>query len=126
MPPTRSMPLPSRCSTGSEWLYPRRTRLRPTTGSCFPVKGDYQDFFRSAGHPNADQKKFERAIANISLPIGEQNIAEAAQQFLQAYWDGYQYGNFAEVLLTFPMINRLVRYILEDQSRNQSGAAADL
>lgn len=78
----------------------------------FPVKGDYQDFFRSAGRPNADQKKFEMAVANISLPIGERNIEDAAQHFLQAYWD-YQYGNFAEVLLTFPMINRLVKYILE-------------
>lgn len=78
----------------------------------FPVRGDYQDFFRSAGYPNADQKKFEGAIANVSLPIGEQNIVEAAQQFLQTYWD-YQYGHLAEVLLTFPMINRLVKYIIE-------------
>lgn len=78
----------------------------------FPDRGDYQDFFRSVGRPNFDQKKFEGAIANINLPIAEQNIAEAAQQFLQAYWD-YQYGNFAETLLTFPMINRLVKYIIE-------------
>lgn len=78
----------------------------------FPVKGDYQDFFRSAGHPNVDQKRFEAAVANVSLPIGEQNIAEVAQRLLQAYWE-YQYENFAEVLLTFPMINRLVKYILE-------------
>ena len=78
----------------------------------FPVKGDYQDFFRSAGHPNVDQKRFESAVANVSLPIAEQNIAGAARQFLQAYWD-YQYENFAEALLTFPMINRLVKYILE-------------
>lgn len=78
----------------------------------FPAKGDYQDFFGSAGHPNVDQKRFEAAVANVSLPIGEQNIAETARQLLQAYWD-YQYENFAEVLLTFPMINRLVKYILE-------------
>lgn len=78
----------------------------------FPAKGDYQDFFGSAGHPNVDQKRLEAAVANVSLPIGEQNIAEAARQLLQAYWD-YQYENFAEVLLTFPMINRLVNYILE-------------
>lgn len=78
----------------------------------FPAKGDYQDFFGSAGHPNVDQRRFEAAVANVSLPIGEQNIAETARQLLQAYWD-YQYENFAEVLLTFPMINRLVKYILE-------------
>lgn len=78
----------------------------------FPSRGDYQDFFRSAGRPNFDQKRFEGAIANVSLPIAEQNLAEAAEQFLQAYWD-HQYENFSEVLLTFPMINRLVKYIIE-------------
>lgn len=78
----------------------------------FPVRGDYQDFFRSVGRPNFDQKRFEGAIANISLPIAEQNIAEAAKHFLQAYWD-HQYGSSAEVLLAFPMINRLVKYNLE-------------
>lgn len=78
----------------------------------FPDKGDYQDFFRSAGRPNFDQRKFEGAIANISLPIAEQDIPEAAQQFLQGYWE-YQYNNFSEVLLTFPMINRLVEYIIK-------------
>lgn len=78
----------------------------------FPVKGDYQDFFRRVGMPNFDQEKFKRAIENISLPIAKQNISEAEQQFLQAYWD-YQYGNFDATLLTFPMINRLVKYIIE-------------
>lgn len=53
----------------------------------FPAKGDYQDFFGSAGHPNVDQKRFEAAVANVSLPIGEQNIAETARQLLQAYWE---------------------------------------
>jgi superfamily I DNA/RNA helicase len=78
----------------------------------FPARGDYQEFFRNSGRPNFDQKKFERAIANVSLPIAEQNLPETAKQFLQAYWD-YQYGDFAEVLLTFSMINRLVKYIIE-------------
>ncbi|MCA0850233.1 UvrD-helicase domain-containing protein [Salipiger thiooxidans] len=78
----------------------------------FPVKGDYQDFFRSAGRPNIDHKRFEAAIANVSLPIDDQDIKEAARLFLRAYWE-HQYENFAEVLLTFPMINRLVKYILE-------------
>ncbi len=32
--------------------------------------------------------------------------------FLQAYWE-HQYEHFAEVLLTFPMMNRLVKYVLE-------------
>lgn len=78
----------------------------------FPVKGDYQDFFRSAGRPNIDHKRFEAAIANVSLPIEEQDLKEAARLFLRAYWE-HQYQSFAEVLLTFPMINRLVKYILE-------------
>jgi superfamily I DNA/RNA helicase len=78
----------------------------------FPVKGDYQDFFRSAGRPNIDHKRFEAAIANVSLPIDDQDIKEAARLLLRAYWE-HQYENFAEVLLTFPMINRLVKYILE-------------
>ena len=78
----------------------------------FPVKGDFQDFFRSAGRPNIDHKRFEAAIANVSLPIEEQDLKEAARLFLRAYWE-HQYENFAEVLLTFPMINRLVNYILE-------------
>lgn len=78
----------------------------------FPVKGDYQDFFRSAGRPNTDHKRFEAAIANVSLPIEEQDLKEAVRLFLRAYWE-HQYENFAEVLLTFPMINRLVKYILE-------------
>lgn len=74
----------------------------------FPVRGDYQEFFRSVGRPNIDQKTFEIEITNINLPIAEQNITENTKQVLQAYWD-YQYGNFAEALLTFPMINRLVK-----------------
>ena len=78
----------------------------------FPIKGDYQDFFRSYGRPNFDHTKFERAVGNVSLPIAEQNIQDSARQFLQAYWD-HQYGGFAEVLLTFPMINRLIKYVID-------------
>lgn len=45
----------------------------------FPVKEDYQDFFRSAGRPNINHKRFEAAIANVSLPIEEQDLKEAAR-----------------------------------------------
>lgn len=78
----------------------------------FPSRGDYQDFFRRAGRPDFDQKKFEAAISNVRLPIAERNLSDGAKQFLQAYWD-HQYEAYDEVLLTFPMINRLVEYIIE-------------
>lgn len=76
----------------------------------FPTDGDYNLFLEQM--PNAmNARPFQRLVTRTPLPIEEADLPQNRRDLLSAYWV-YQYENFDEALLSFPMINRLVEYLI--------------
>lgn len=86
----------------------------------FPTKRDFDAFLQSHGRRDVSPDRFEKAIARITLPIDEAGLKPSARELVQAYWDG-QYAMPDGALLTFPMINRLVEYLLRANPRIRRG-----
>jgi superfamily I DNA/RNA helicase len=77
----------------------------------FPTRKDYEMFLDNHGKHGADRAAFEKAIATKGLPIDENSGAGPA--LLSKYWHS-QYEDYDQVLLSFPMINRLVEWLLRE------------
>lgn len=86
----------------------------------FPTRRDFDAFLQSHGRPDISPDRFEKAIARITLPIDEAGLKPRARELVQAYWDD-QYAMPDGALLTFPMINRLVEYMLRTNPRIRRG-----
>jgi superfamily I DNA/RNA helicase len=77
----------------------------------FPQRRDYEDFLDRRGFHGANVGPFEKAIARMPLPI-EHDGATLARPVVE-YWRAL-YNDYEDVLLSFPMINRLVEYLLRE------------
>ena len=74
-----------------------------------PRGQEYRDFLDRHGFRGVGDNQFERAIAKERLPVSDGN--SDLQQAVVAYWHaGYQ--NYDDVLLSFPMVNRLAEFLL--------------
>jgi superfamily I DNA/RNA helicase len=78
----------------------------------FPQRRDYEDFLDRRGFRGVNVGPFEKAIARTSLPI-EQDDGAALIRPVAEYWRA-QYNDYDDVLLSFPMINRLVEWLLRE------------
>jgi len=74
-----------------------------------PRQQEYGDFLKRNGFQSMGPDQFGRAIAEQRLPAtdGRSEVHPA----IAAYWHA-QYNNYDEVLLSFPMINRLTELLL--------------
>ena len=91
---------------------------RPPTdySIAFPTRRDLDDFLRRQGRADVSADRFEKAVARAALPLEESVENERARELLQSYWDE-QYAMPDGALLSFPMINRLVEYLLRTNPR---------
>lgn len=74
----------------------------------FPSRDQLQDFLTSHGFHGVGTDALQRDVARTRMPLGA-----GASQSLRAYWHA-QYTERDEVFLTFPMINRLVDWLLRE------------
>lgn len=82
----------------------------------FPTRDIMRDFLTRHNASNVDWQKFERAIANTSLPLVESGLTSKAFRLLDAYWRE-QYSGPDRHFLSFAMINRLVEFIVRTNPR---------
>lgn len=76
-----------------------------------PRRQDYSDFLDTRGFHGVNADQFERAIARARLPIAHEG--SELQRAVAAYWQA-QYDGQDDVLLAFPMINRLVELLIRE------------
>lgn len=81
-----------------------------------PQRQDHRDFLEQRGFRGLDVDRFETAIARTPLPIDD--AGNSLERAVSEYWRS-QYRDHTEVLLSFPMINRLVVYLLQENPRIQ-------
>lgn len=74
----------------------------------FPTRQQLQDFLTAHGFHGTSTTTLERDVARTHLPLGN-----GAGNALRAFWQA-QYTERDEVFLTFPMINRLVDWLLRE------------
>ncbi len=79
----------------------------------FPGGPDLRDFLESRGFHGLNVNQFQSAIAMTRLPFDDSAGAGPAPRPVSEYWRA-QYNDFDEVLLSFPMINRLVKWLLRE------------
>lgn len=84
----------------------------------FPTRDQIQDFLTNNNFYDVNSDVFGKKIARTRLPLVDQ-VGSA----LQAYWKT-QYGNGNNVSLSFPMINRLVDYLLRENPDIQKALLA--
>jgi len=90
----------------------------------FPRVRDWNDFLERHGYPHLSGKTLEQAVACCRLPIATLNPKNSEwKDVLTRFWtEYYQDENLTQ--LTFPMINRLVNYILTHDPRLVTGLQA--
>ena len=71
----------------------------------FPNRPQLQEFLTAHGFHGVNTQQLERAIARVRQPFDGETSG-----VVRAYWDA-QYNEYADVLLSFPMINRLVDWL---------------
>lgn len=74
-----------------------------------PRRPDYRDFLDSYEFHGVNADQLEREIARARLPVA--NEGPELQRAVAAYWHA-QYNDRDDVLLSFPMINRLVELLI--------------
>ena len=76
-----------------------------------PRRQDYRDFLDRSGFHGVNADQFEHAIARARLPIADEGSER--QRAVAAYWQAH-YNDQDDVLLSFPMINRLVELLIRE------------
>jgi superfamily I DNA/RNA helicase len=76
-----------------------------------PVNRDHREFLDSHDFRGVTDRDFERAIARARLPIA--NEGSELQRAVAEYWHA-QYNSYEDVLLSFPMLNRLVELLIRE------------
>ena len=84
----------------------------------FPNRQQLQGFLETHGFHGVNTQQLERAIARVRHPFDDDT-----SHAVRAYWDA-QYSEFEEVLLSFPMINRLVEWLFRENSDIRKGLQA--
>ncbi len=74
-----------------------------------PRRQDYRDFLDAHKFRGVNTDQFERAIARARLPVA--NEGTELQRAVAVYWQA-EYNDQDDVLLSFPMINRLVELLI--------------
>lgn len=82
----------------------------------FPTRRDFDLFLKRHGRPDVSSDRFEQAIARTPLPFEKTVEKLRTRELLRAYWDD-QYALPNGALVSFPMINRLVDYMLRSNPR---------
>lgn len=77
----------------------------------FPRRPDYENFLQRHDFHGINPGQFEAHIARSSLPLDE--VGTPWSRAVSAYWHA-QFGDYDEVSLSFPMINRLVEWLLRE------------
>jgi superfamily I DNA/RNA helicase len=76
-----------------------------------PVRRDYDDFLSTYNFRGVNAQQIERAIARERLPVA--NAGSELQRAVAEYWRA-QYNDYDQVLLSFPMLNRLVELLIRE------------
>lgn len=76
-----------------------------------PRGQDYEHFLETHNFRSVDPKQFEREIARTRLPVA--NAGSGLQRAVAEYWRA-QYNDYDDVLLSFPMLNRLVELLIRE------------
>ena len=79
-----------------------------------PLRRDYDDFLERNGHRGVSAQQLERKVPLTDLPIDLSNGSEV-HRALADYWHEQFFGG-EEISLSFPMINRLVKLLLQENS----------
>lgn len=78
-----------------------------------PRRPDYQSFLDTHSFYGLNTQQLERAIAERRLPVN--NAGPELQRAVAEYWRA-QYNDYNDVLLSFPMLNRLVEFLIRENS----------
>ena len=86
---------------------------RPPAGYriVMPHRRDYEDFLNDQNFRGVNGQQLERSIARTQLPVA--NVGSEVQRAVAAYWRT-QYNDFDPTSLSFPMINRLVEFLIRE------------
>lgn len=76
-----------------------------------PGRRDYDEFLTRHGFHAVNRQSFEKELSLADLPIDLSNDS-TTQLALKRYWDE-QFFSSDDILLSFPMINRLVKLLLQ-------------
>jgi superfamily I DNA/RNA helicase len=79
----------------------------------FPSRDDHESFLERHGFHGVNVTQFESAIARTLLPLDATTTTGQEFNALHQYWHS-QYNQHDEVALTFPMVNRLVEWLLRE------------
>jgi len=79
-----------------------------------PGRRDYDEFLTRHGFHVVNRQSFEKELSLADLPIDLSNDS-TTQLALKRYWDE-QFFSSDDILLSFPMINRLVKLLLQSNS----------
>ncbi len=77
------------------------------------TRGDKESFLENHGFHGIGISDFDEALSNIQLPFDANTNKHPAGRAVQEYWQS-QYHDYQDVLVTFPMINRLVEWTLRE------------
>ena len=105
-------------------LIPAPYTPSPDYEIAFPGYRDWDDFLMRHGYRHLSGKTLEKAVARCRLPIATLNLKNAEwKDVLTRFWAEY-YQDEDLTKLTFPMINRLVNYVLSHDPRLVAGLQA--
>lgn len=79
-----------------------------------PKRGDYEIFLQRHGYNGLNANFFEDVLALTDLPIDTSDDSTSSHA-LADYWHEQLFGG-GEISLSFPMINRLVKLLLQENS----------
>ena len=79
-----------------------------------PFRRDYGDFLERHGYLGVNAQQLEKRVPLTDLPIDLSNGSEV-HRALADYWHEQFFGD-EEISLSFPMINRLVKFLLQGNS----------
>jgi len=79
-----------------------------------PFRRDFEDFLERHGYHGVTAQQLERRVALTDLPIDLSNDSEVLRALVD-YWHEHFFEG-TEISLSFPMINRLVKLLLQENS----------
>jgi superfamily I DNA/RNA helicase len=76
-----------------------------------PQRRDYDDFLNDHNFRGVNVQQLERSISRTQLPVA--NVGSEVQRAVAVYWHA-QYTEYDHTSLSFPMINRLVEFLIRE------------
>lgn len=76
-----------------------------------PQRRDYDDFLNDHNFRGVNVQQLERSISRTQLPAA--NVGTEVQRAVAVYWQA-QYTEYDHISLSFPMINRLVEFLIRE------------